>query len=258
MKIKPIVLSALLIAPLLLDSCHDNVINDMPEQPSEFISSDDGSSIKLLKGKDAGLESSKFPEIKQISSNSLKDIETVPETGVYIVDLDYIPYNLLKEIKNEGLTLHKNGTLTNDKGEKEAMFIYDKSYQVRANTSKEGRISSSHNYRANMTYSIRVRQDWSCRYVVAKSTAGSWEPELVNGKLVPLKIDEIKTVVTIGWDDNTPDDTSQCTNCNQVSASTEKKIGCAWPAVKPHSGKHRAWFRNETLKLQTEEKISHL
>jgi hypothetical protein len=236
MKIKPIVLSALLIAPLLLDSCHDNVINDMPEQPSEFISSDDGSSIKLLKGKDAGLESSKFPEIKQISSNSLKDIETVPE----------------------GLTLHKNGTLTNDKGEKEAMFIYDKSYQVRANTSKEGRISSSHNYRANMTYSIRVRQDWSCRYVVAKSTAGSWEPELVNGKLVPLKIDEIKTVVTIGWDDNTPDDTSQCTNCNQVSASTEKKIGCAWPAVKPHSGKHRAWFRNETLKLQTEEKISHL
>jgi hypothetical protein len=57
-------------------------------------------------------------------------LREIPETGLFIVDADYIPLTLMEELKRDGYRLYPSGVLRDAKGERATMFVRPETFEV--------------------------------------------------------------------------------------------------------------------------------
>src|SRR5689334_21698624 len=112
MKIKSIVITAILLSSFLFESCEENEI---------------GKPLSVVKTseviEDAGIPLAMFPQIKTMSKESFASMKDLPETGVFLIDGNYLPHTFNDELKTQGLTLKADGSLVNAKGNQTVLFV---------------------------------------------------------------------------------------------------------------------------------------
>jgi len=83
---------------------------------------------EIITGEEAGLLLESYPQINVISVEKMENILEIgdtPETGVYLVGIDYVPVNIEKLLAEENLTLESDGTLLNEDGLPVSLFVED-------------------------------------------------------------------------------------------------------------------------------------
>lgn len=210
-----------------------------------------GGDVVLLKGEQAGLPLEALPGLKTITFKQWLSMKDIPETGLYLVDTDFIPQGLPERLKEEGLSLHQDGTL-DSVGVNIALFIQSQVYQIVEKKSSlntlpgvlEKLVSTFIKPAAAATpypFSSYSWQMWwkyqggFCRNYKAKTIAEAWGP-LQEGTRPHTRIEYIETRVEVGG----KKDRDSCFGCDEQSSYTRLELGCFWPAHGKASGWHYA------------------
>lgn len=227
---------------IVFSGCKKEVDEDqeiMTEPKTELIVK--GGDAVILKGRDAGLPLESLPGVKSITFKAWLQLEDVPETGLFLVDTDYIPHGLKDQLKREKLTLMKDGTLLDSAGTKTTVFTQAEMFKVvekkQANMNpkllekladlfaKPAIAGDPYPFSAfswNMWWRYR---GGFCRDYRAWTVAEAWGP-LQGGARPHTRIEYIETRVRLHG--NT--DRDDCGNCDYESSYRRYKIGCFWPA----------------------------
>jgi hypothetical protein len=210
-----------------------------------------GGHVVLLKGEQAGLPLDALPGVKTITFEQWLSMENVPETGLYLVDTDFIPQGLPERLKEEGLSLHQDGTL-DSAGLKIALFIQGQVYQIMENQSSLNTLPGLLKKLVSIFIEPAVAADpypfsyyswymwWRfrggfCRDFRAKTIAEAWGP-LQEGTRPHTRIEYIETRAQIG----SIRDRDSCFDCDEQSSYVKLDIGCFWPAQEQTNGWHYA------------------
>jgi len=89
-----------------------------------------GMAVRRLGGRAAGKPVSSMPGAKAISRGRWGQMKEIPKTGLFLVDMDFIPPGLEEDLKRNGYRLAPNGTLTRG-GKPVALFVHGETYQVK-------------------------------------------------------------------------------------------------------------------------------
>jgi hypothetical protein len=222
-----------------------------------------GQVIKLS-GDAAGLSKSALPGAQFISYDAWAKMQDVPKTGLFIVDIDFVPSTLPQQLKEEGLSLSPNGQLTDSKGNPFAVFTSGDTYKLEgpAGKGKQGglrgglwkyaeaavngiaslivtpaKAGNPHPFWcASAGWSLRYEGGF-CRSYRARTQANAWGPDAAWGcvNAPATSITRIETRTGLGG----PGPVRTCDNCNQHVSTATWDIGCFWPA---HGGTHSEHF----------------
>jgi hypothetical protein len=239
MRNKQIIMLAALIAVLFAAmSC--NQINDNEEEIQPVIETTiTGGTSKILDGELAGHSLDLYPQIKSISFKQWKEFDEVPETGLYLVDTDYVPYNLDEQLENSGVILNPDGTLVNIDGEPATLFLFNQTMQVAADATKGDPYPFSY-----YTWSMRWKYDNGyCRHFYAYTDAYAWGPDLGGGR-PRTKIEYIYTYASISGHAT---DADYCYYCDEEHSKAHWKIGCGWPGFGAPCGYNYAYWRDGSV-----------
>jgi hypothetical protein len=220
MKIKPIVVIAMLLSSFLFEGCEENVI----EKPIS-----DANTAEVVE--EAGLPLAMFPQIKTISKESFASMKDLPETGVFLIDGDYLPHTFKDELKTQGLTLQEDGSLVNAKGNKMALFVSNKLCSIKVDDNSNGRVQDVPDISMYSYYAI---EGGCIRDMVAKTTIHSKK-----------EFDKLTAKVETEYDlERTA--SNVCYDCKAVSAIINYRFYSCWrPSVASyHSGKYK--YGNKT------------
>jgi hypothetical protein len=215
----------------------------------------EGGNVELLKGEEAGLPLETVPGVKTITFAEWLKMDEIPETGLYLVDTDFIPHGLPEALKEEGITLNQDGSL-DSAGVKFALFIQSQVYRIVDNQSslenQPGFLEKLAGLFAGEAVAAEPypfsRYSWNlwwryrggfCRDYKAKTIAEAWGP-LQGGFRPHTRIEYIETRVEMG----SRRDRDSCSGCDEQSSFTKWDIGCFWPAHGGASGWHYANWKD--------------
>ena len=212
-----------------------------------------GGKATPVKGRRAGHPLGKLPGAKSISFAQWRDMKDIPATGLFLVETDFVPYNLPARLKKEGLTLTKDGKLRDKKGPV-TLFVASEAFQAELNAKQSlldkasglfmGTAHAASPYPfSRFTWSMWWRyRGGFCRDYRAWTVAEAWGPEQ-DGARPHTRIEYMETRAEIG----SRRDRDSCSNCDEESSYARWDIGCWWPAHGGASGWHYAnwkdgWF----------------
>lgn len=242
MKLKLLVLFSSLLF-FFLEGCKDKPCNCEELKSPRFTQDIQGAKNILLKGEDAGLSLDKLPGVKSITYEEWHKLEKIPETGLYLVNTDFVPQELPENLKKAGYTLHRDGTL-DSAGVKITLFVQSQVYKIENDVPSKGNNkleSDSVSPRAfpqpwaAYSYSFWWKYDGGfCRGYNATTSAYAYGPR--TGDFWPsTNIQWMQTNARLSSGGN---DTDVCSNCFSLSSSASWDIGCFWPAHGGTSGSH--------------------
>jgi hypothetical protein len=239
MRNKKIIFIAAAIALLLIVSgCNQFNDTDADMPVTETIIT--GGTYEILDGTDAGFALEKFPQIKSMSIKDFMALEEIPETGLFLVDTNYVPFDLDAQLEESGVMLNPDGTLVNEDGELATLFIRNEVMKVLAD---DGASKGTPYVFDNYSWSMRWKYDGGfCRDYYSYTDAYAWGPELGGGR-PRTRIEYIYTYASIG----SITDSDHCYTCDEEHSRAHWDVGCGWPAhVKP-CGYQYAYWRDGSL-----------
>lgn len=93
-------------------------------------------------GERAGLPLATMPGIRRLSLDEVKRMDVIKQgTGLFVVDIDFLPRELPEILRSKGLTLHPTGELVGRDGQSAVAFITSEVYQTRMPDRQEPRQS---------------------------------------------------------------------------------------------------------------------
>lgn len=195
-----------------------------------------GASTISLKGEKAGLPLSTLPGVKTISTRELLALDEEPETGLYLLDTDFVPQELAEELKEAGFRLQKDGTL-DSAGVKTTLFVKAEVFQLRRKgpNGKELLDDKTKSRAFPLPWAAYGYNFWwrynggFCRDYHAHTRAYAYGPRA--GTVWPRT--NIALIQT-----NVKTDTDVCFNCHQEGSDWSWDIGCFWPAHGGGYGSH--------------------
>jgi len=100
-----------------------------------------GGTVKKVTGKAAGLPLDSFPGAQSMATSAVRKMDVRKKrTGLFLVDIDFVPRELADFLKSKGLTLLQDGTLHNRNNDPVVGFVTCEVYQVKLlDTSKAPR-----------------------------------------------------------------------------------------------------------------------
>ena len=214
-----------------------------------------GGRARRVSDKRGGHPLGKLPGVKKITTPAWGKMKQVPKTGLYLVDTEFVPWGLERQLKEEGFVLRKDGTLLDAKGQKTTLFIKAEVFEVEADkvsftdpqmrdilsSALEGEPLAANPYPFSMF-------SWSmwwhyrggfCRDYRAWTVAEAWGPEQ-GGSRPHTRIQYIETRVDMGRFH----DRDSCSNCDEQKSYVRWDIGCFWPAHGGTSGFHYANWKD--------------
>ncbi|HEV8577539.1 MAG TPA: hypothetical protein VGX68_00545 [Thermoanaerobaculia bacterium] len=85
-----------------------------------------------LTGATAGLPLAAMPGVRRISLDEVKRMDVIEQsTGLFVVDLDFLPRELPEILKSKELTLRESGELVDRNGQPAVAFVTSEVYQMR-------------------------------------------------------------------------------------------------------------------------------
>ncbi len=214
----------------------------------------EGGTAELLPPEKSGLPLKTLPGVKTISMEQWAELKSVPKTGLYLVDTEFVPLSLPKELEKRRYTLKKDGTLLNEEKKLITIFIKGEMFRVKPNSISEAGVksikSSTDRLYAAYPYPFSAIS-WSmwwkyrggfCRDYRAWTTAEAWGP-LQGGDRPHTKIQYMETRAQIG----SKKDRDSCFNCDNESSYVRWDVGCFWPAHRRGLGYHYANWKDGNI-----------
>ena len=231
-----------------------------------------GMEMRQLRGRAAGKAVSTLPGAKAISRNDWKNMEKIPKTGLFLIDLDHVPPGLEKDLEENGYKLAKDGTLTKN-GNPVALFVVGETYHVKPSgppTDKRGGeglaeravdvlFQLAHSVDSLITTDVEAASpfpwrcfSWSfrweydggfCREYKAWSRAYAWGPGSDGACANPKPLTRIEYISTY-VNNSGRTDWDYHYNADQSHSYAKWDIGCFWPAHGSGSGYHYAYWRD--------------
>lgn len=195
-----------------------------------------GAEAEKLRGEEAGLPLSALPGVKTIRTEELYQLKEAPETGLYLVDTDFVPQELEAELKEMGFRLSEDGTL-DSAGVKTTLFVQAEVFRLKPQkqeeqqeVDQEGQSRAFPLPWAAYSYNFWWRYNGGfCRDYHAHTRAYAYGPRA--GGIWPVtNIQLIQTHVN--------SDTDVCFGCYREGSDWSWDIGCFWPAHGGASGYH--------------------
>ena len=243
---RKIILRGMLILLLSLYACKqptcpfpegcDNLL--LPAEQADVQNAD----LERLKGADAGLPLSAMPGIKTMTTRELTDLGKEPETGLFLLDMDYIPQELAEDLKTEGYSLSEDGTI-DSAGVPVTLFVKGEVFKVEYDRKDpEPEVSDGGIAKAFPLPWVAYSYYWwwkyeggFCRKYKARTRAYAYGPRV--GDTWPYtNIQMIQTRAYISSGNKS--DVDVCFNCFQEESYVSNTIGCFWPAHGNGYGSH--------------------
>lgn len=180
-----------------------------------------GAVVKTLKGVKAGFALSKYPKIKTITTSTLKRMKTRPATGLYLVGINYVPFNYKKILAKLKLTLRNDGALVNSKGEKGVLFLKSKTVEVKRNGNKA--FPYPFNY-----FTIDTYEYYFPGVLCAGIMANTWF-NIGFGMMLPTNINFIRTSINMSCGFFPGSDMDICPNSSMCSSQV--CLPLFWPFI---------------------------
>lgn len=216
---------------------------------------------KRLTSEDAGLSLSQLPGVQKISLAKVKRMDVDKQrTGLFLVDIDFIPRELPEALKMQGLTLNSDGTLLMDGTQEPVVaFVTSEVYLMESQEKpyKNNHVMSYLLGESNSIFSPTATPanpfpfacfsftPWALyhggfhrwyeadTWVAAFGRDGSGR---CSNASPHTRIDYLQTRAAVGW----PGSVQHCFNCEQKHAHDEWDVGWFWPAhgipTTTHSG----------------------
>lgn len=213
---------------------------DCEERVPKLMTQVTGAEATLQQGTQAGLALDALPGVQQITTEELLKMEEPPETGLFLVDTDFVPQELPEQLKEEGYRLSPDGTL-DSAGVKIALYVQAAVYKL----SKPNKATDDLN--ANQPTARAFPQPWAgysysfswkynggfCRKYEARTRAHTYGPP-TGGFWPYTNVQWIQTYAAVG----SSGDSDYCSNCFTEYSKDTWNIGCFWPAHGGASGYH--------------------
>jgi hypothetical protein len=168
-------------------------------------------------------------------------------SGLYLVDTALVPKQLPEILARTGLALGPNGSIVNNKGEKQVMLL---GYKLVAIPKKQGSLpgsifgflAPSSAFAASPFPLLWVSAWYSwvdhegfCRSITASTGADAWGPVIdPSGDRVHTNIQQIEAYANAAGAASD----QICNNCPWQFAQATNDFGCGWPA---HGGGEWGW-----------------
>ena len=220
------------LAPKILN---EKTAVDLREWPKD---SAIGASVKRLSGTQAGLTPASLPGVKFISSEQVKSLNTAEQnSGLFLVDIDFVPRELTVALRSFKYTLQKDGTLLDSNGEPILALVTSEVYRVEQK--RVGGLSSFFISEANAANPF----PWHCysftpwavyhggfhRWYDARTWADTYGADSsggCGGGSPHTRVDYIYTRAAVGgWGDS-----DHCFNCESEYSRDVWDVGYWWPA----------------------------
>ncbi len=233
-----------------------------------------GMEVRTLRGRKAGKLVPSLQGAKSVSRRDWQKMEKIPKTGLYLVDLDYVPAGLEDDLKKKGYKLTRGGTLTRD-GNPVALFVVGETFRMklardagppaRKDGGREGTTSRGSQLLGWLISAVDLASDveaaspfpwrcgsWSfsweydggfCREYRAWSRAYAWGPGADGYCASPKPLTHIQYISTYVSNSGRTD-WDYHFNASMSHSYAKWDIGCFWPAHGSGSGFHYAYWRD--------------
>jgi hypothetical protein len=89
-----------------------------------------GARAQIVTGPQAGYSFEAMPGVKRVTAEELATMKEIPQSGLFIVDGDYIPVPLFEDLKRAGYRLQPDGSLLDRAGKPATMFVGAETFQL--------------------------------------------------------------------------------------------------------------------------------
>ncbi|HEC13006.1 MAG TPA: hypothetical protein ENI80_07110 [Acidiferrobacteraceae bacterium] len=224
----------------------------------------EGAKHKELTGKAAGLPLSALPGARFITSQELRRTANPIETGLLLLDMDFVPTDLPQRLKKEGYKLTKSGRLLDKDKQPVLMVMRAHVYALYGDNkaAKQQGIqwSKTVDYlvpsaNAGNPYPLRCatwawRKTYNggfCRSITAQTWVDAWGPSAdgsCGADRPHTRIEYIETRAHVSG----AEDRDTCRNCDSEYSRDYWNIGCFWPAFGGGMTSHYAHVRDGALR----------
>lgn len=203
----------------------------------------------------AGLPQASLPGVKFITSDAMAKMKEPTESGVFIIDAQAVPRNMPTLLKQASFSLSPDGTLTNAKGEKIALFAHSLTYRLESGQKRTevpslwqfasgvfdvivppARAGVPHPFSCFTTeiwavYQVSAFHRWQQAHTYAEANGAE-----VGGTCGPARPDTAISSIRVeagfvGLPAATTVTRSSCRDCVRRSVSRQHDFGYFWPAI---------------------------
>ncbi|MBP1697918.1 MAG: hypothetical protein H6Q41_3106 [Deltaproteobacteria bacterium] len=243
--------------PKILDKKTSVDLRDWPKDSAS------GAIVKQLSGLKAGLPPESLPGAQFISLKDAKRMDTKErKTGLFLVDVDFVPRELPEALRSFKYTLRKDGTLLDANEEPILALVTSEVYLIqKKRTENLFNLITPEAYAANpfpwQCYSFTpwaVYHSGFHRWYDARTWADTYGPDGAGGCSTGsphTRIDYIYTRAAVGgWGDS-----DHCFNCESEYSRDTWDVGYFWPAHGVPVTTHHAVYADENFSFS---RTSHL
>jgi hypothetical protein len=223
----------------------------------------EGAVATELRGAEAGLPEKAAPGAKFVSSKDLAGMHDQPRSGLFLIDMDFVPVNLLSRLAESGYDLRPSGDLLAKDGTPVLAFLRERVFRLE--TADKGIVGKRlgglmdtilPDAKAAVPYELRCAT-WAwlrssdsgfCRSIHARTWADTWGPDEGGGcgpERPHTRVEYIETRAEIV---NGPRDRDSCSNCDQNYSHARESKGCVWPAIGGFSTYHYAHVKDGPIR----------
>jgi hypothetical protein len=191
-----------------------------------------GLKVERVKGREAGLPIDRLPGAKSMSLSEVKQMDVAKQrTGLFLVDIDFVPRELPAALRSRGLTLEADGTLRDGNQEPVVAFVTSEMYRVNREKQEPGATPSASPFR----FACYSFTPWAIyhggfhRWYEAHTLAIAYGPDGMGGcssGSPHTRIDYLQARAAV----RQGGDFQQCFGCDQVQANDVWDVGYFWPA----------------------------
>ncbi len=230
-----------------------------------------GAKLKIIGGTKAGLSLKALP-VKTISSAELKKVK-VPDlkSGLYLVDIDYIPLFTQDLLKEEGLTLNNKGELFDRDNQPSTLLVggetglVNEDLTIKPHVLQPGSlVTNAANLRGNrgnpFPFRCYVFHPWGLyhggfhRWYEAGTKASAYTTDPYGNCSNTSPITNIQYLQTYAQVTGGAD-VDHCFNCYKIQSKDVWDVGYFWPAHGVPVTTHHAVYRDGAIYF---ERTAHL
>jgi hypothetical protein len=222
-----------------------------------------GAEIKRLHGLDAGLPTASLPGAKFISQDEARRMDTTKQkTGLFMVDIDFVPRDIEAALKSFKFTLKEDGTLLDANEEPILAMVTSEVYLIRNEKKEkmsnlivpEAYAASPFPWRCYSFTPWAVYHGGFHRWYDARTWAATYGADGAGGcssGSPHTRVDYLYTRAAVGgWGDS-----DHCFNCETEYSRDTWDVGYFWPAHGIPVTTHHAVYADGTFSFS---RTSHL